>query len=75
LSYGVKIITGQFWTFATISALTAICCGAQNSVAIGATADMTGLEAAGGSIENDPLRKSGSQNCCNAQHGSFSKMW
>jgi hypothetical protein len=35
-------------------ALTAVRCGAQNSVAIGATADITGLEAAGGSIENDP---------------------
>jgi hypothetical protein len=35
-------------------ALTAIRCGAQNSVAIGGTADITGLEAAGGSIENDP---------------------
>jgi hypothetical protein len=35
-------------------ALTAVRCGAQNSVVIGATADITGLEAAGGSIENDP---------------------
>src|ERR1700730_12925943 len=34
--------------------LTAVRCGAQNSVVIGATADITGLEAAGGSIENDP---------------------
>jgi hypothetical protein len=37
-------------------ALTAIRYGAQNSVAIGGTADITGLEAAGGSIENDPQR-------------------
>jgi hypothetical protein len=29
-------------------------CGAQNSAAIGGTADITGLEAAGGLIENDP---------------------
>jgi hypothetical protein len=36
-------------------ALTAVRCGAQNSVVIGATADITGLEAAGGSIENDPV--------------------
>jgi hypothetical protein len=35
-------------------ALNAIRCGAQNSAAIGDTADITGLEAAGGSIENDP---------------------
>jgi hypothetical protein len=35
-------------------ALTAVRCGAQNSVAIGAATDITGLEAAGGSIENDP---------------------
>jgi hypothetical protein len=35
-------------------ALTAVRCGAQNSVTIGATADITGFEAAGGSIENDP---------------------
>jgi hypothetical protein len=35
-------------------ALTAIRYGAQNSVAIGGTADIKGLEAAGGSIENDP---------------------
>jgi hypothetical protein len=67
LSYGVKIITGQFWTFATKSALTAICCGAQNSVAIGATADMTGLEAAGGSIENDPKLPIDCEFCCGAQ--------
>jgi hypothetical protein len=39
-------------------ALTAVRCGAQNSVVIGATADITGLEAAGGSIENDPKRRS-----------------
>jgi hypothetical protein len=32
--------------------------GTQNSVAIGGTADITGLEAAGGSIENDPNRRS-----------------
>jgi hypothetical protein len=37
-----------------VMALTAIRYGAQNSVAIGGTADITGLEAAGGSIENDP---------------------
>jgi hypothetical protein len=37
-------------------ALTAIRYGAQNSVAIGGTADIAGLEAAGGSIENDPKR-------------------
>jgi hypothetical protein len=37
-------------------ALTAVRYGAQNSVAIGATADITGLETAGGSIENDPLQ-------------------
>jgi hypothetical protein len=37
-----------------VLALTAIRCGAQNSAAIGDTADITGLEAAGGSIENDP---------------------
>jgi enamine deaminase RidA (YjgF/YER057c/UK114 family) len=36
-------------------ALTAIRYGAQNSVAIEGTADIKGLEAAGGSIENDPL--------------------
>jgi hypothetical protein len=35
-------------------ALTAIRCGAQNSVAIGGSADITGLEPVGGSIENDP---------------------
>jgi hypothetical protein len=35
-------------------ALTAIRYGAQNSIAIEGTADITGLEAAGGSIENDP---------------------
>jgi hypothetical protein len=35
-------------------ALTAIRYAAQNSVAIGVTADITGLEGAGGSIENDP---------------------
>src|ERR1700730_17857865 len=35
-------------------ALTAIRYGAQNFVAIGGTADITRLEAAGGSIENDP---------------------
>jgi hypothetical protein len=34
-------------------ALTAIRYAAQNSVAIGVTADITGLEGAGGSIEND----------------------
>jgi hypothetical protein len=38
-------------------ALTAIRYGAQNSVAIGGTADIRGLEAAGGSIENDPQRR------------------
>jgi hypothetical protein len=38
-------------------ALTAIRYAAQNSVAIGGTADITGLEAAGGSIGNDPTRK------------------
>lgn len=37
-----------------VGALTAIRYGAQNSVAIGGTADITGLEVAGGSIENDP---------------------
>src|ERR1700730_4831166 len=41
-------------------ALTAVRCGAQNSVVIGATADITGLEAAGGSIENDPKQAFGS---------------
>jgi hypothetical protein len=41
-------------------ALNAIRCGAQNSAAIGDTADITGLEAAGGSIENDPNRAIGS---------------
>ena len=35
-------------------ALIAIRYGAQNSVAIGGTADITGLEAAGGSVQNDP---------------------
>jgi hypothetical protein len=35
-------------------ALTVIRCGARNFAAIGGTADITGLEAAGGSIENDP---------------------
>src|SRR3984893_359838 len=55
-------------------ALTAVRCGAQNSVVIGATADITGLEAAGGSIENDPVRKSGGPKCCDAQDG-FSTMW
>jgi hypothetical protein len=35
-------------------ALTVIRYAAQNSVAIGVTADITGLEGAGGSIENDP---------------------
>ena len=39
-------------------ALTAIRYGAQNSVAIGGTAEITGLEAAGGSIENDPKETS-----------------
>jgi hypothetical protein len=48
-------------------ALTAIRCGAQNSVAIGDSADITGLESVGGSIENDPLRKSGGPKCCDAQ--------
>jgi hypothetical protein len=24
---------------------------------------------------NDPLRKSGGQNCCDAQHGFLSTMW
>jgi hypothetical protein len=42
-----------------LMALTAIRYGAQNSVAIGGTADITGLEAAGGSIENDPSRTCG----------------
>jgi hypothetical protein len=51
-----KISAQQFGTFATISALTAIRYAAQNSVAIGVTADITGLEGAGGSIENDPMR-------------------
>jgi hypothetical protein len=55
-------------------ALNAIRCGAQNSAAIGDTADITGLEAARGSIENDPLRKSGGPKCCDAQHG-FLIMW
>jgi hypothetical protein len=36
-------------------ALTAIRYGAQNSVAIGGNADITGLAAAGSSIENDPF--------------------
>jgi hypothetical protein len=40
-----------------IVALTAIRYAAQNSVAIGGTADITGLEAVGGSIENDPQRR------------------
>jgi hypothetical protein len=35
-------------------ALTAIRYGAQNSVAIGGTAEITGLEPVGGSIQNDP---------------------
>jgi hypothetical protein len=48
-------------------ALTAIRYGAQNSVAIGGTADITGLEAAGGSIENDPNRTTRAQICCAAQ--------
>ncbi len=56
-----------------VMALTAIRYAAQNSVAIGGTADITGLEAADGSIENDPLRKSGGPKCCDAQHG-FSTM-
>jgi hypothetical protein len=47
-------------------ALTAVRCGAQNSVVIGATADITGLEAAGGSIENDPSRPIDDQFCCPA---------
>jgi hypothetical protein len=42
-----------------LMALTAIRYGAQNSVAIGGTADIAGLEAAGGSIENDPSRTCG----------------
>src|ERR1700738_4206436 len=48
-------------------ALTAVRCGAQNSVVIGATADITGLEAAGGSIENDPDRTVGQPKSCTAQ--------
>src|SRR3984893_17654666 len=56
--YSRKISSGQFGTFATISALTAVRCGAQNSVVIGATADITGLEAAGGSIGKEPLSDS-----------------
>jgi hypothetical protein len=52
-------------------ALTAIRYAAQNSVAIGGTADITGLGAVGGSIENDPLRKSGGPKCCAAQRGLF----
>jgi hypothetical protein len=48
-------------------ALTAIRYAAQNSVAIGGTADITGLEAAGGSIENDPLQAPGVQ--CNWPSG------
>jgi hypothetical protein len=48
-------------------ALTAIRYGAQNSVAIGGTADITGLEAAGGSIENDPQQTSDVQ--CNRLAG------
>jgi hypothetical protein len=52
-----------------LMALNAIRCGAQNSAAIGDTADITGLEAASGSIENDPLRKSGGPKCCDAQRG------
>ena len=47
-------------------ALTAIRYGAQNSVAIGGTADITGLEAAGGWIENDPQLTIGCQFCCGA---------
>jgi hypothetical protein len=34
-------------------ALTAIRCGAQNSVAIGGTSDITGLEVVSGSVQND----------------------
>jgi hypothetical protein len=48
-------------------ALTAIRYGAQNSVAIGGTADITGLEAAGGSIENDPQQTCPALNCCFAK--------
>jgi hypothetical protein len=55
--------------FRLLLALNAIRCGAQNSAAIGDTADITGLEAAGGSIENDPLRKSGGPKCCEARRG------
>jgi hypothetical protein len=53
-----------------LMALTAVRCGAQNSVAIGATTDITGLEAAGGSIENDPTRTLAGQICCAAQQAS-----
>jgi hypothetical protein len=54
------LLTAEFCCNALgpLLALTAIRCGAQNSVAIGATADITGLEATGGSIENDPQRSS-----------------
>jgi hypothetical protein len=50
-------------------ALTAIRCGAQNSVAIGGTSDITGLEVVGGSVQNDPERTIGGKFCCVAQHG------
>jgi hypothetical protein len=52
-----KFDARHFGTFATISALTAIRCGAQNSVAIGGAADIMGLEPVGGSIENDPKQR------------------
>jgi hypothetical protein len=48
-------------------ALTAIRYAAQNSVAIGATADITGLEAVGGSIENDPQQTCPALICCCAK--------
>jgi putative ABC transport system substrate-binding protein len=42
---------------------------------IGAKRTCPRASGAGRSDENDPLRKSGGQNCCDAQHGFLSTMW
>ena len=47
----------------------------QFTAGIGGAADMDGHAAADDSDENDPLQKSGGQNCCNAQHGFFHDAW
>jgi hypothetical protein len=70
---GVVVLNGEFsenTCSGRLVALTAIRYAAQNSVAIGVTADITGLEGAGGSIENDPQRSVGRPFCRDAQRRS-----